>query len=64
MNAYVRTEFCVMSVIVASFVGRFYLKLKTNFRRRSHYQKFFLSGYSNTCTVLQQTKQGLKSTLC
>ena len=37
--------------------------VKTNFRgpvkvHSSHYQKFFLSGYDTTCTVLQQTKQG------
>ena len=34
--------------------------VKTNLRTHkisSHDQKF-LSGYSNTCTVLQQTKQG------
>jgi hypothetical protein len=35
--------------------------VKTNFREptkiSSHYQQFFLSGYDNTCTILQQTKQ-------
>jgi hypothetical protein len=33
-------------------------------RVSSQHQKFFLSGYSNTCTVLQQTKLGLEVSLC